>query len=499
MTNINYEFEIFDDLLNDHLSVSKNKIINELEESFDSCQNMIVGEFRKHKNDLQLKDKYEISIAHPLSENYFQNMFIPFEDNLENILSPKIIEELEVNAEEDSKVIIQEKGQIKVVGIATTSSWADFSHDRLIYCYFNNILRNQIAEIKRNLKLQLFPLDDIKIQQYVKRAQRILLNFATDIAINNELSTEELKFVISSEYTEKNKMSMIYIYIVDLISFLEKNFQPYIDPDLQIPFHSDIIHKYGFVDKAKYIKNKLEKCEIDKELKSIIDTPLNKILNLKMENRITYHEINYFSFFLSNLKRRFKEAKEDNFSIDYIVKFMFELDFNPYEMSEYMINLTNERVNSLKDNYQKEIFLNERYKCVSQIRVMALESYDKYTTPLKEAVLSWIESELHFRQALNSKTGVPFKSCNQEGKTKLTLDLSVPQLALVAKILNEVNISSNSTKQDLANWISENIKTRSTDNISRKNLYNQMYNLNTSTISEVKAKIIEMLNLLNNL
>ena len=75
------------------------------------------------------------------------------------------------------------------------------------------------------------------------------------------------------------------------------------------------------------------------------------------------------------------------------------------------------------------------------------------------------------------------------------IGLSVAQISYFINILMQVGIIKHGNHRDVFRMISENFKTSNTDNISIDSLSSKFYNVETTTKTSIKEKIIELLNI----
>lgn len=503
MEPLNYEYEIFDNLILGELDPFNNPDIDQkriapyMLETVGKCENIIIGKFKKERNKYVLQEKTELTNAHPLACRYFRQTHIPSNQLADAMIPKDILKELDVSIEKIIKMVVTQTDVHKIITIGVESDWSEINQSRINYCYINKVLEQEVVHIMRNIKMKLFPLSDEQIERFVKRSQHTLLNHSTQIAINNSLTAKDTQLKIKTNYDEKDSMILAHSYIVDLMSFLEREYKQYLDEDLQIPYQSDLLKKNAFIQKAKTIVKLLKKLNVDAELIKIINEPLCKVLNLTSENRITYHEFRYYQIFLTGLERELVVNK--NVDRDEVIRFLFQVEFNPIELTSFIVTQLNETLEKLKNDKSKMLFLMERQKCIQQITKISQEKYKKCNRALDHSVLNWISGEIRYlkkksatEKELTKTTMETFT--NQE---KMVVKSNVGTLALLSKLMHQADILKANGIQDLCRLISEHFRTEKMEVLSAKNLKNNMYEPTDKNINEVKSKLIEMINILN--
>lgn len=503
MEPLHYEYEIFDNLIMGELNPFSNPEIDQTRiapymlETVGECENIIIGKFKKEGDKYKLQEKKELTNAHPLASNYFNQIHISSNQLADAMIPDDILRELGVSIDKITKIAVKQTDAHKIITLGVESDWCQINQSRINYCYLNKVLEKEVVQIIRNIKINLFPLKDEQIELFVKRSQHLLLNHATHIAADNSLTAKDTEFKIKPEYDEKDCMILAHSYIVDVISFLEREYKQYLDEDLQIPYQSDLLKKNAFIQKAQTILKLLKKLNIDNELIKIINEPLCKVLNLTNENRITYHEFKYYQIFLTGLERELVINK--NVDQDQVIHFLFQVEFNPIKLTGFIVNHLIQSLEKLKSDKSKMLFLMERQKCITQITKISQEKYRKSISGLDLSVLSWISGEIKY---LKKKSTTESESTNINlepftSQEKIAVNLNVRSLALLSKLLYESGIVKANGVQDLCRLIAEHFRTENKEVLSPKKQKNSMYEPKDKDIDEVRSKLIEMINILN--
>ena len=508
MLNFTENFEIFDDIVNGELNPvllgekDEKQLILYLEENYNQCEEMHLVKFEKKPNKrLELVSKHELSNAHPLVPEYFTQVALNFPKNKDFPIPDYVLRQLDIDLTNATINCIERTKKYNILGISRSTNWTSFTTDNLKYFYFNTLLSSSVKTIKKGLRQSFFSMDDIRLKQSVSRIQHLLNNFSVEILNSYDFSHQDLEYQVKDYYDNKDCLALVYLYLVDLVSFLEKEQKPHIDKDVKILFHSGILKKYEFLDKTKYIQKQFDEVELEPILRKILQTPLDKVLNICIENRLTYHEVNYFNQFLLTMERNFKTCVFEEVTQDHIIRFLFELNFNTYELVDFIIELMTRYLESLSDIKAKEAFLAERLKCIKQLITKSKEPYQKQIPPLKNLVLNWIEGELFYiRQTIeieNSNESSTYPIEFSKPDQKFVTNLSVPQLALFSKLLYESGIIQANSTQEMLKLVSNNVCTPQADEISVKSLSNNIYDIKQGSLDEVKSKLIDMINNVN--
>jgi hypothetical protein len=171
---------------------------------------------------------------------------------------------------------------------------------------------------------------------------------------------------------------------------------------------------------------------------------------------------------------------------------LIELGFNHYDFIKFVTdNLERESERISNSLYIQH--LNEKWKEWKQCIICENRIFDKELEPAHVSLMNWLDSEIQFYKVKLEQD----ESADQ--KEKLEVDLSVSQLALMTRLFHESTMSSKTSISEVASYVVENYRTQKSSSISLKSFKNNLYKLDDSTINEVKSKLIEMVNRVNEL
>jgi hypothetical protein len=283
-------------------------------------------------------------------------------------------------------------------------------------------------------------------------------------------------------------MAIVYNHLNDLINFLVNDYYFFLHSEAHVPYNAEILRRYQLEETARKTMLKCKKVEVDNELKQILKQTINKVLNLDTKNRITYYEITYYSFFINELHRFISTYKEVNNNT--LIIRLIELGFNNYDFIKYVTeSIEREKIS---DELYLEYLLEKR-KEWEQCILCENKIFNKDLEPIQINLMNWLNSEVEYYRFKIDQNN------SQNIKKKLEVDLSVSQLALITRLFHEVAMTPETSISETATSIVENYKTPNSSSISLKSFMNNLYKFENSTISEVKSKLIAMVNKANEL
>ena len=166
-------------------------------------------------------------------------------------------------------------------------------------------------------------------------------------------------------------------------------------------------------------------------------------------------------------------------------------------MFYYNISIIKQELNK-EPVVSKQVHLLYHYlKEYNQMQVSTNLVYNPNLPPTKLQVITWIEEELNYIQRINNRVEEGAPDPTKDKKNKISLNLSVAQLAYFVKLLVEVKIMDGTNQNELMRFLVNHCQTFKTEVISFKSLSSKFYNIEQSTKQSVKDIIIKLLNLAN--
>lgn len=499
-----YELEIFERIIKGDLSPFADgldepmKYNRALKENNNSCFNFIVASFKKTDNKLILSDKKVMSSLHPLADVLVtpqQNLFQTAD--IENI-APNAFKLLAVKKQKVVNISYSRHPNKVCIYIKEIRDCNDIPCNEAKYYYYNDILKKSLEAIKQNIKNAVFQFQtDECIQQYIHKQQQAVINLCWQLMKLINPNQKKGIYKTATEFTDSDILNLTYIYLEDLIRFIEKNYLKHIDENIQIPNRSALIKVNKTIEKLEIVKPILLKSEIDPELLKIIFIPLLKLSAITIEERITYKELIYFNIYLTSFYEKVND--ELMFTDETILSLGKEINYNSIEMFNFYINRVIVKANKHEELSEKIDFFYHKLKINNQKHCKTRLSYNSNLPSLKQQIITWLEEEINYltkKVQLNSQQQHP-NLFTQLEKPKIQSGLSVAQLAYFFKLQVEVGIITNKNKREIFRHIAESHQTSKVSDISVESLGSKFYNVDSSTISVLKERIIAMLNLLN--
>lgn len=494
------ELDIYEDFIHGNLEPSKLNgiyllsISKYLKEELEECQDMILGKFKKQGKKYELVERLKISSAHPLATDYFTNCEFQFPNMADEVVPEPIIEQLEVSdLDEVNPIIVKKLKNETQIGIPYPTDWSEIEKDRLKYCYFNHHLNEIVRKTKSNLRADVFKSNEKDGKSLIEGIQRLLLSYLNDLVNQYELKESDLTIEVKPNYTNKDCAALIYLSIVDVLNFLYSHFPEKIDLNQVVPFYSKVANQNDFVSTSKSILKQLKAFEIDEKLFSIISDQLEKVLNLDVQTRITYKELDYFKNFLKSFSRLLQKNDTNEEAKEAITRFLIAFNFNDFLYVEHLINDIRISLKTCDTIDEMEFYLLRKQTELKQINPLTKErlvpSHDDLITSLNEWMINEASYIGRMKQSENDNT------TNESVEIiQLTSNINIAELTLLIKMLHDKNYIQSNSRNELSRWIKQSFKNEKNQEFSYQNIRNNMYNILPQSKDRVKNINIDLLN-----
>ncbi|MBS1544184.1 MAG: hypothetical protein JST14_11155 [Bacteroidetes bacterium] len=286
--------------------------------------------------------------------------------------------------------------------------------------------------------------------------------------------------------------------ITSLFQFLTRRYFRYLDLSYSPPvrFVESMLAQQS--DKKGELERLLDELVNDDELREVC----KNLINIHLEvSQTTLGK----AFFIIEARRRLAKlfSRQHSFGTDLINEIrneLLRLNFNSDEfLGYYTRNISND-LTKLDSDRERFESLAWHFKNISQIQNNGSAPFDKQRRPIKQSVSEWIIEEMNFIEAkfrlnpiANARSSEPAL-----GDFKLTLDLSVAQLALLIKSFVETGVIQNKNISELIRFLSRFAVTKKSGSVSQESLRIKYYNVETGTKDSIRNMLHTAIGYINN-
>ncbi|HEY0743800.1 MAG TPA: hypothetical protein VGD40_20185, partial [Chryseosolibacter sp.] len=307
-------------------------------------------------------------------------------------------------------------------------------------------LINEISRLKDVLVLQQLNFEDGQLlTSYVRLHQRRLFT------------------LISTHASTKTKNENEYISLMfDLLLFLKDKFPNQFDSDSPMPAAIVMDIQQNRASTCGELKIVLDKCKISKELADALLSGVKAGDESREIDNITFRQFDLFE----SVKGICYRVSEQGMSEDRLHAYMIGVNYNTLTVYQYFINHYTQiitQAGSLAERIEKLSF---ELKAINQPSTYRAIGFDVKAPSLKSQLQIYLSEELEHHQrlrALNVKTN------GEEGSLedfRLKFDISVAQLAYLAKVLMGSKVILNDNVTQVLQFLARHSTTKRSEAIS---------------------------------
>lgn len=498
-----YEFELFENLISDHSypfipkPEDKTDYVSLLKQVNTECFIVIIATFKKERNRLSLQKMHRVNSLHPSFKNIKKLQLTLFHDNIKSLLPPKAFKSLQIHPKDIISFSYTSQNHLSKFYITIKSSFEGISSKEARFYYKNFNITQEIERIKKSITSSIFQLKNTEeIEHYVHLQQQALTKLSVNLLQIIHHSNASQIFKPAVDFTESDILHLIFVSLEELLLYFESEFLNYINKNSSIPYRSSLVRKFKINEKLHFVKEALMRSDIQPQLLKIIYAPFAQLTDITLHERISYKELIYFNSFLSAFFDTISSHENKTISENEIFELLHQLNFNTTLLSTLKIKRITTHLSTLESNLQKLDYLYHCLKIVHQRFCRVNISYLPNLPSLKQQLINWIDEEISY---LNKKMQVSSSKPNlfaglNENSVKIQSGLSVSQLAYFFRLLSDVGIITHSNQSDVMRFISDNFQTAKVKDISLDSIRNKFYNSDESTIEVLKDYSIKILN-----
>jgi hypothetical protein len=499
---MHYQFDLFDKIIYDLSSpfTIQKEDLNSYKEFFksksDNFYNVVVASFKRRGRAITFSNRKKICSLHPEIERINKQQLSLFQNNISEAFDVKSLKSLEIKVDEIISFAFEKGSSNTKVFFKIKSSCDNLRINEARYYYYNSILKEEVTNIKKSITNHVFLLkSSLEIEHYIHIQQQALINISFKLTKLFNPSSFNNVYKPAEEFNDDDILSLTYTYLEDLLRFFETSFLKYIDQNIQIPYRSTLVKKYGIKEKLEIVKSALLKSQIDIELLNIIYKPFLELSVIAFPERITYKELIYSNTFLTAFYDELEQDKS-KFTLASIIDILYQYNYNSTELFNFKTNKIKEQLTLYTETSAKIDYLYHCLKIANQRQSKLHIAYNSDLTSLKLQLINWLEEEISYLNKKASLSSVKLDLFQNEldPSPKIMSGLSVSQLAHFYKLLFEVGAITNENQSDIIRFLADNFQTAKTKNISIDSLKSKFYYTDESTIEPLRDYVIKILN-----
>jgi hypothetical protein len=279
----------------------------------------------------------------------------------------------------------------------------------------------------------------------------------------------------------------LFDHLEELLSFLQLHYRKYFNlqqkmPDLKIDQTVKELQP-----RIASIGAHLKKSAVPEKLVHLILRPLDNFIELKTTS---YAETQY----LCRVTDELPGITSDVGEVEVLVrKTLISLEYNSSDICTYYTNEL-DRLVSAEDSVQNKLrLLKLQLKAINQVALTHSHILHPGLPGLKEQLVNWLNEEIYFYGM--EQTTSALQPQGAAGEVKIHTSLSVPQLALLFRLLKEEQLITNSNQSELLKIVAANFTTLQKEQFSYGHLHGKYYKIEASTKRSLYDILMRLLHL----
>jgi hypothetical protein len=296
-----------------------------------------------------------------------------------------------------------------------------------------------------------------------------------------------------TEVTWLNLYKIIYCNLSELLLFLERKFERYLDIDCRLPSSYLITAKATLFQDIDLLRERFEATAVDKHLLSIVFQPFTDCIKAdRTDVSISYRQL----YFLKEMKKQLFELLDGRIGdlTERLKKVLHYLNFNSVQYFDYWteaINTEIENLPTIREKLDRVIYLQKK---VNQATIKPGFAYSKLRASLQTQLQSWLAEEVIYQKDKESLEGSSHTS-EELGRWKdfkVLTNFSVPQLGNFLRLLMESGFYLNKNRTEVLDFFSHFFTTVKQDSVSPGSLRSNFYKDNAAVSKTVRDILTDL-------
>lgn len=490
-----YELSVFDELVYGSLSpfyskgANREKHLNFLNEQFASCDRVTIGQYKKEKNKIVYQDKIILYCIHPSAKKYINDQLHLFQETEVDQIEQSIFSELQIEPSSVKRVLHQKQLKKMSIGLVQDPEWQNLCSSNLKYYFYCAVLKQEKEKLIEKIKNKIHQTNSKEeIEQYIHKHQQSLIALCVKVLNQSNFEKKYSSCKIRETYSDQDILNLIFHYLEKILRFIESNYLRFIDKNVSIPYKSKLIEEYDLENKTAYVKSTILESDLNLEFKSIVLTPLFRLNQFNIKDRISYQELIYYNTYITEFYNNLKLDQE--ITELRIIRIMFHINYNSLSLLDYLQKQINSTLQELGDRNLQLDYLYKVLKETNQKNICSHLAFNLGELNLKVLLSAWIEEEIQYINKLqNNQKSEETLFANGTEKSKILSDLTVSELALLFRLMHDTGALQHENQSEIIQFIADNFYTKRAENISTSSLRTKYYSPDDVTIKSLKLKI----------
>jgi hypothetical protein len=349
----------------------------------------------------------------------------------------------------------------------------------------NDIIKD-CEEEKERIRLQIMEevfnaREERTLELLIDKYQSVFIRLIDQLYAYQQTNKKQQEYKLLSK--------ALYEYLNELLYFLQIHYAKYFNHFQKMPFIKMEHIKKELKPKLETIIAAFQRTILNEKLIRLIIQPLEQFIS---SNTITYNESQYMKAITGELLAIDTTVQEEDI-IAIVKKILISINFNSPELTAYLINELDTLVADEESVQGKLRILKYQLKEINQVTIKPEYALHNDYSSLKKQIINWLNEEILFYQ---TEQAVVIAMPNPVvSDTKIHTSLSVPQLALLFRLLKEEQLITNTNQSELLKVVSGCFTTMHKESFSYGHLHGKYYKIEQHTKRTVYDMLIRLLHL----
>jgi hypothetical protein len=272
-----------------------------------------------------------------------------------------------------------------------------------------------------------------------------------------------------------------------LLYFLEGQCYPYFDHDYPITIFrcaEQCAAWTALINPFKEYANGL----VEDSLIELIARSFQEICEEGMHSPLSYRECTILQHMISLADRLLKNRH--NLTTAMVAKALIRQNFNTLLFFNWYKEQLNRQIENARTEKEEQQLLRDEILFISETFVDPAKAIEPKLPNIDTAILSWLQEKATNNKALTD-------TLQSEQPQKLAINLSVPQLAIFARIFVQAGCFSESNMARINRFFVQHFSTKKQSDVSVKSFTKAFYNADQIAAAVVRHHLQKMLNYVN--
>lgn len=343
--------------------------------------------------------------------------------------------------------------------------------------------------IKRNLIRKVYSLENEKMARNYILIHQVRISYLIE-----SLSTPSRQEGVDTPSEIQQAIRTVRQVLFDLMHYILKQFKEYVNLDETAT--ASIVANSAIQLERKL--NSLDK-KIGGELPhlySMAVEPIRELIDCRNKQEVSFRMIYYYETLLNELESLVSKGIKME---DSLKKVLVGLNFNSSRFFAYLVEEFETTLLPINSIDKKISRLNWHLKYYKQLPEQEELCLNPRQPIIRNQVINWLVEEIAFlEKELQTRVVLSLPALpTQSNSFKLHVELSVPQLGYLLKLLFESGVLKKQYQPEVIKLIAANVRTNHIESISAESLRTKFYNVDENTKEAVKEIVIKMLNEIN--